>query len=231
MRGLAKRSVVAAWTIGLSVAATAASAHADDAPSKPVSQHEMSKDIDSYYDGEATSAYVILNLGLVEAGAGAVLVNEHFDFAQGLGWPLLTMGALETIGGIFYAFTVDDESSRYQALLSRDPRTFKREELAHIQGTRRHFIYYRLTELGITIAGAGIATYGFAANRDVWKGLGLGIASVGLPFLIIDTVNNGRAANYADALDHFDPAIARAESGPALLAPQTPWMFSYSGSF
>ena len=141
------------------------------------------------------------------------------------------MRALEAVGAIFYVFQVDDESSHFQGALARDPKAFKQEELAHIQGTTRRFTFYRLTELGLTVGGAGIAVYGFASNRDAWKGLGLGITSVALPFLIIDTINNGRAARYLDDLGNFDPTLARSQSGPTLMLPQTPWMFSYSGRF
>src|SRR5665213_915572 len=127
MRGLPTLRFATAMAVGIFSTVTASDARAEDAP-KPVSGNEMSRGVVDYYDGESVSAYVILNLSFVEVGAGAVLVNEHFDFARGLGWPLLTLGALEAIGSIFYAFQVDDESSHYQALLSRDPKAFKQEE-------------------------------------------------------------------------------------------------------
>jgi hypothetical protein len=61
--------------------------------------------------------------------------------------------------------------------------------------------------LGLSLAGAGIATYGFAAQRPTFEGIGLGCAAVGIPFLIIDTYNNGRAGWYTDQVKRFDPSL------------------------
>ncbi len=165
-------------------------------------------DIISYYGGEATSAYVILGLSVAYLGAGVPLITLNSDFARGLGVPLLSLGVLEGIGAVFYAFQTHAELVHYRASLAGDPEGFRREELAHIEGTRSRFIYYRSIELALTLAGLGFGTYGFIANRDLYKGLGIGLFAIGLPFLIIDTINNGRLGRYHDRLLRFDPKLA-----------------------
>jgi hypothetical protein len=185
----------------------------------------MADDIRWYYGGEARAAYLVTALSVLSVAAGAICVTRSQDFARGLGWPLLGIGAVEGIGAISYAFTVQREIDHYEALLAKDPTAFRAEELAHIQGTTSRFVYYRATELGLTLAGIATAAYGFAANRDVWKGIGIGVAAEALPFFIIDTFNNARAGQYADRLDKFDPT--RLHVGRAGDA----WTLSYVQAF
>lgn len=35
----------------------------------------------------------------------------------------------------------------------------------------------RASELALVVAGAGVATYGFVSDKDVWKGVGIGVAA------------------------------------------------------
>lgn len=195
------------------------------------SQSEIGESMRSYYGGERASAYIVTGLGAASIGAGAYLVTRDSDFARGMGWPLLGLGVLEGIGGLFYAFQVNAEIDHYEAALARDPATFRDEELAHLAGTRSRFIYYRLTELALTLAGAGIATYGFAANRDVYKGVGLGLASVGIPFLIIDTINDARLDRYIDDVRTFQPVVVPAPAAAVAATRSSAFGFSISGTF
>jgi hypothetical protein len=181
------------------------------APPPPrVSRGEIDGDILGYYGGERTAAFVVMGLSVAAVGTGAVLVTRETDFARGLGWPLLTLGALEGVGAVIYAFTVGAQTDHYRGLLARDPAAFHREESEHIRGTTSRFVIYRLTELGLAVAGAGVATYGFASGQDVWKGVGIGVAALALPFFVIDTVNQARAGYYQDRLRRFDSALALA---------------------
>ena len=139
---------------------------------------------------------------------GIPLALQSGDFSRGLGWPLLSLGAIETIGAVFYVFQVQAEIERYRALLASDPEAFQKAELAHIEGTRSRFVLYRAVELGVTLVGLSLGVYGFAASQDLYKGLGTGLFAIGLPLTIVDTVNDGRAGAYVDRLRHFDPTLA-----------------------
>ncbi len=190
-----------------------------------VTKDDIAADLRSYYGGERTSAYVVAGLGAASVGAGSYLVTRKSDFARGLGWPLLTMGALEGIGAVFYAFQVGSEIDHYESLLDRDPAAYKREELEHLDGTTSRFVAYRATELGLTLAGVGLASYGFIADKDVFKGIGIGVAAVGVPFLVIDTINNARAQRYRDRVSQFSPGVS------VKLQREKDWFFSCGGSF
>ena len=195
----------------------------------------MSGDMRSYYGGERTSAYVVATLALLSVGGGAVLVTRDSDFERGLGWPLVALGAIEGIGAIVYAFQVGAEIRHYQGALDRDAAAYRREELEHMRGTTSRFVFYRLTELGLALGGVGVATYGFVANADTWKGVGVGVAAIALPFLVIDTINDARAARYTEHVRGFGgPApvhdVAWTGPAPALAAPP-PMVVSIGGTF
>jgi hypothetical protein len=228
LRTRALRMALFLTVLGVSVLATSEAAHAEDPPPT----QSIATDLHSYYGGERASAYFVAVLSVLSVGAGSVLVTRGTDFTSGLGWPLIGLGALEGIGAIIYAFQVGAEIRHYETALAHDPGAYRREELAHIHGTGSRFVFYRLTELGLFLGGVGVASYGFAAGSDTWKGIGVGVASIALPFLIIDTINNGRAVRYEDHLRGFDPSPTVSDARCALPPPSaTPFYLSYGGRF
>lgn len=190
-------------------------------------QIEVAAEMHDYYAGEADSAYVILGIGALSIAGGSVLVTRDDDFARGFGWPVLVLGALETVGAAFYAFQVHAEVRHYEASLANNPAAFREEETTHMHGTTSRFVLYQSAELGMFLGGAAIATYGYASNQNTWKGVGLGVATIAFPFLLIDEMNNDRAKAYLGTVEGFDPHAPRAFAPAA----SSPWMLSYGASF
>lgn len=176
----------------------------------------MSDDLHGYYRSEKTIAYTFLGLGAASAGAGVYLTQRPEAFSRGLGGSLVALGGLQALGAAFYAFQVDAQRSRYEAQLARDPASFKRDEGDHIQGTTSRFVVYRTAEVALALAGAGVAAYGFAANKDVWKGIGVGVASQALVFFVIDSFGVARAHDYEERVRRFQPAVSMHKGGASL---------------
>jgi hypothetical protein len=199
------------------------------ASTHPARADDVRADLEGYYGGERASAYVVGGIGAAAAAAGGVLVTRDSDLARGLGWPWLVMGSLETVGAVFYAFQVGGEIEHYDGELARDPAAYRAEELDHLRGTSSRFVVYRAVELALTLGGAGVATYGLAAHRDAYTGAGLGVASLALPFVVIDTLNDARASRYLDRVRRYQPAIGLQPSvGPE---GARGWTLSLSGRF
>ena len=193
-----------ALALALALIALARPALADEA----VPRAAVEADMLSYYDGEEDSAFLAVGLGIAAIGIGIPLVTESSDFARGLGVPLLSLGALEGIGGLFYAYQVRAEIRHYQALLASDPVGFAKEERAHIEGTQARFGLYLAIEIGLAAAGVAFAGWGFAAKEPLNQGIGIGLFSIGAPFFIIDNINNVRASRYYNRVKRFDPKLA-----------------------
>ena len=191
-------------------------------PARADEKVDIRDEMHGYYGGERASAILFGSLGLASIAGGIVLVTRPEDLPRGFGVPLIAFGALEAIGGLYYALQVGGEIRHYDEAYAKDRTAFRKEEIAHIHGTRSRFVWYLLMEATFLATGIGIAIGGFAANEDVLKGVGLGISSIWAPFLIIDCINNARAASYASALEKFDPSVAMTGRGFSL---------GYSGRF
>jgi hypothetical protein len=198
-------------------------AFADEAP---IGRASIADDLAAYYGSERTTGILFAALGVASAAAGGVLVTRSGDFARGLGWSVLSLGALEVLGGGYYALTVGGEIDHYSKALASDPVSFKREELVHIRGTVSRFPIYRISELAVAAAGIGVAAYGFASQRDAWKGAGIGIALEALTLFALDAFGQSRAHDYEDQVKRFEPAIS-------FIAPSEgrPWSVEVRGRF
>ncbi len=82
-----------------------------------------------------------------------------------------------------------------------------------MQGTSSRLRYYRIDGARAHARRCGDGDLRFLAKRDVWKGVGLGVASLSLPLAVIDTFNNARAQAYRRAVGRFEPAVAASVSG------------------
>jgi hypothetical protein len=121
---------------------------------------------------------------------------------------MISIGALEVLGSAFYAVQVGAELDHYSELFARDPAKFKSDETVHIHGTTSRFFWYRASELLLVVAGAGVATYGSVSDRDVWKGVGIGVAGEAATFFVLDAFGSARAVDYEEHVKRFDPSVA-----------------------
>ncbi len=208
------------------------SARADEppspsAPSAPSARAAVAEDVTGYYRSERNTAFTFIGLGAASAGVGTGLVATRGDFATGLGVAMISIGALEMLGSTFYAFQVGAELDHYSELLARDPARFRDEEAVHIHGTTSRFFFYRASELVLVVAGAGIATYGFVSDRDVWKGVGIGVAGEAATFFVLDAFGSARAVDYEEHVKQFDPTVAVSIGDGGA----RPWSFTVGGKF
>ena len=60
--------------------------------------------------------------------------------------------------------------------------------------------------LPLVVAGAGVATYGFVSDKDVWKGVG--VAAEAATFFALDAFGSARAVDYEEHVKRFDPSVA-----------------------
>jgi hypothetical protein len=198
-------AAVASWLAG---AAARAQDTGDEEPA--LDPAVLSPEVQSYYEGERISTYIVGGIGVAAVAAGIPLVAVGDDFAIGLGLPFLILGALQAIGAVIYAFQVGAQMDHYGSSLDRDPAAFRDEESEHMRGTIERFVFYQITELALTLGGAGLATYGFLDAQPLAAGIGVGVAALALPFFIIDLINQQRGASYADHVRRLD--VSRAQS-------------------
>jgi hypothetical protein len=206
MRRGERRSRAALGAI-LAAAGIAWSVEARAQDAAPVSRADIDGDLRGYYDGERTAAYLIGGMGAAAAAGGGFLLTRGDDLARGLGWSWLVMGGLEAAGAVFYAFQVGAELDRHEVALARDPSSYRSEEIDHLRGTSSRFVFYRAAELSLAVAGGAATTYGLASHQGGFTGAGIGVASLAIPFFVIDSVNDARASRYLDQVRRFQPSV------------------------
>lgn len=233
-RGANRLSLALASSVALALLTGSSAARADEprpatlpaVPSAPSARAAMADDVAGYYRSERNTAFTFIGLGVVSAGVGTGLVATRGDFASGLGVAMISIGALEVLGSTFYAFQVGAEADHYAGVLARDPAQFKADESVHIHGTTSRFFWYRATELALVVAGAGVATYGFVSDKDVWKGVGIGVAAEAATFFVLDAFGSARAVDYEEHVQRFEPSVAFAIGDGA-----RPWSLAVGGKF
>jgi hypothetical protein len=195
---------------------------------------QMADEVHGYYGSEMTSAFLFVGVGAAQGAAGGIALTQSGDFAKSFGWTSVIAGALTAIGGGGYGFTVKPRGEHFDGLIAKDPAKFKREELEHIQGTNGRFALYLGFEIAEALTGAGIATYGFVKDRDVLKGVGLGVGIQGLSLFALDLPGALRASSYEDQVRRFEPGSARArrpQLGFAVGGAERPWLLSVAQRF
>jgi hypothetical protein len=220
---LFSRTVVASLAVALLALAAPAEARADEASGPNAQLLAASR---SYYDAEVTTSFSFVAYGAVTAGAGAVSLTQSGDFAHGFGWTSLIAGGVTALGGAAYGVAARVRGNYYTSLAEKDPAQFKREESERIAGTNQRFALYLGSEIAETIAGIGIATYGFAAKSDLAKGIGVGAAIQGIGLFVIDAPGAGRAARYRDDVHGLSPQVGVSVGGGG-----RPWAATLGHSF
>lgn len=220
--------VAACAALCVALAATSTDANADEPPAAPVGRVAIGDEMRGYYRSERDIAILFTGLGLASVGGGSVLATRTGDFARGLGWSMIVVGGVQLLVAVFYGLQVSQEIDHYGKALAADPGAFKIEEGQHIHGTTSRFTWYRAGELAVAAGGVGAAIYGFAANEDTWKGLGIGVAAEALAFFVIDSFGQARARAYEKKVIEFNPNVA---STPLPGTTARPWGFSVGGTF
>lgn len=171
-------------------------ARAAEPPPMPNAMHD-------YFAGEKQSGWWWAGAGVVGMGAGVALLAQGGDRARGASWPLLGIGAVQLIAGAVLLTHTDARVAKLDEELRAAPDKFADAEGARVEQLGRTFTLLVGTEVTVVAVGVGLAAYGFAAPRDVFAGLGVGLALEGGAMLGLDGFASRRAARYGRALDVF----------------------------
>jgi MFS family permease len=203
--------IMAGVAVGVLLGTTAPALAQEDAGATdgaPVTRAEIEQDLRGYYTAEKGEAFFFVAIGVISAAAGGLLVaTRSDDFSKGFGWSAVGFGAAEILGAGYYAFAVDGKLDYYGGILAKDPVEFKRAESEHIHGTTSRFVLYQLLELAVVLGGAGLAIYGFAADKPVLQGVGIAVGAQSAAVLVLDWFGGQRAKRYEERLLRFDPSM------------------------
>lgn len=156
----------------------------------------------SYFDGEKSSGYLWGSVGLVTASTGGFLLTRKTPITRGAAYPLLAIGAIQTIIGGVLLFGTNARVEKLDAKLAENPRVFRDDELARIRGVNRTFVILEIVEAVMIVGGTTLAI----AGRDTWRGVGIGLAISGATMLGLDALAHARGSRYERALEGINIA-------------------------
>jgi hypothetical protein len=170
-------------------------------------EDDMRQGVHDYYAAEVKTSFLFMGYGAVTAGAGAAALTEHGDFSRRDGCSSLKLWGTNALGGAGYGIAAKLRGDYYEDLAVHDPARFKLEEGDRIAGTNSRFWLYLGSEIVETLAGIGIATYGFVSKNDLYRGIGTGTAIQGIGLFVIDVPGAGRASRYQEEIRKFQPSV------------------------
>ena len=162
-----------------------------------------------YFDGEKTGGYVLVGMGIAGVGSGTWLLSQHCPIRKGMAYPLITVGALHVIAGVYVGMASDKRIDDFNTEIDRDGQAWTLRERDRMDGVHTQFTVLKLVEVGLIAGGAGLAYWGYRNGHRRVEGAGIGIAIEAAATLAFDIWASSRANDYRDKLGDIDIVTPR----------------------
>lgn len=170
------------------------------APPVAPSMSELRSDLRNYFAAEQRGGLVLMAMGAPAVALGAGLLVDTPDRWRGLAYPLLILGGVEFIGGLFFAARTPGQVRTLERGLATQPRITLASEWKRMQRVHRQFLAIEIVEVLLMTGGIALAAVGGATKTDTLTGVGLGLAIEGSGLLVFDVFAAARARRYSDSL-------------------------------
>lgn len=169
------------------------------------SAQQMSEEMHEYFDGEVAGAWGFASAGVVSltgAGLGAFAAKD--DIYHGAAYPMAVLGLVQLGAGLVLGLRTHGQVVERDRLLHEgDGRAFWTLEAPRMRRVQLQFAALQVVELGLALAGAGLAAYGSRAGERTVSGIGLGLAFEAGAMLVMDHAASYRADRYVDAIQRL----------------------------
>ena len=162
-------------------------------------------DIEKYFSAEKSESGLFMSIGI----AGIILAVIFFfflktEFYKGVAIPLVSIGLLLCIVGYTVYKRSDEDRKRNVYAYDMNPSELRDKEIPRMKTVMKNFIIYRWIEIFLVVAGIGLYIYFIRdIKNDFWRGLGLGLAVMGIISLAADYFAEKRGHIYLKGLISF----------------------------
>ena len=188
------------WIVALVIATSVA--HAET----PMEAKSIMRD---YFDGEKTGGYILVGMGAAGITSGTFLLKAHCPVRRGMAYPLITVGALHVVAGVYIGMASDKRIDDFGNEIDRDGQAWTLRERDRMDGVTTQFTVLKLVEVGLVAGGAGLAYWAYRKGRPKLEGVGVGIAIEAAATLAFDLWASSRASDYKDRLDKLQIVTPR----------------------
>lgn len=162
-------------------------------------------DIEKYFHGEKKGSWLFILIGLSGIAVSVIFFFLlHSALYRGMAVPLLSLGLVSALVGFTIYARSDKQMLDILAAYERNPRKLREKEFPRMEKVMRSFKLYRLIEVGLLVAGAGLYIYFIRDFRhDFWRGFGFALALMAIVLLVADYTAEKRSYLYKKVLEEF----------------------------
>jgi hypothetical protein len=162
-----------------------------------------------YFAGEKRSGWLWGSVGLFAVGTGSALLYQKTSLTRGMAYPIIAVGAIQTLAGVFLLVGTDSRVAKLDDRLAHESAAIVRDdELARIKRTNTTFLILELVEAALIAGGTTLAIVSHQKGSDVWKGVGVGLAIQGAAMLGLDALASSRSHHYESQLSELSVGVA-----------------------
>jgi hypothetical protein len=162
-----------------------------------------------YLDGEKVGGYVLVGVGVAGITTGTFFRTAHCPVRRGMSYPLITVGALHVIAGVYIGMASDKRIDDFGTEIDRDGQAWTMRERDRMDGVTTQFTVLKLVEVGLIAGGAGLAYYAYRNGRPKLEGVAAGFAIEAAATLAFDLWASHRASEYKDRVDKLQIVTPR----------------------
>jgi hypothetical protein len=204
-------------TYSLIVLLALSSAARGDRPGEAIEAALARGEMHRYFDGERTGGIWLMSAGAPAVALGTGLLFQGNDFARGLAYTELAMGAVEFIGGLVFYLNTRSRIPRFDRQLSTHPVAFRDGELARIRRVNRDMRLLESVEVALFLAGGAMTGAAALREQDLLAGIGTGLMLNSAILFLYDQFAARRALRYTESLIRFRTNVSIAPGPHAAL--------------
>lgn len=174
------------------------------APPTPLAAQPVSAlqaDMHQYFRAELRGGLVLVGMGAPAVALGAGLLTHDSALWRGAAYPLLILGGLELVGGLFFAARTPAQVRKLDRGLQTAPLVAQAGELARMRRVNRQFTAIEVFEVVLMAGGLVTAAVASAYKQDTVTGIGLGISAEATGLLLFDIFASRRALRFTESLE------------------------------
>lgn len=172
-------------------------------PAQPMAQpvSALQHDMHDYFRAELRGGIVLMAMGAPAVALGGGLLTHDSALWRGVAYPLLVIGGLELLGGLFFAARTPAQVRKLDAGLGHSPQAAQAAELARMRRVNKQFTAIQVFEVVLMAGGIVTAAVGSAYKQDTVTGVGLGLSTEAAGLLLFDIFAARRALRFTESLE------------------------------
>ncbi len=155
--------------------------------------------IKTYFTAEKNESLIFILFGVLTIGFSVyALVKWGDSFYRGFAIPAILIGIIQIVVGSTVYFRTDQQIIQVETLYQQDQAAFKNTEGPRMNTVMKNFSIYKKVEVAFVVIGLLLIL--FAASREFWLGIGVGMLLQGALMLTADIFAERRGKEYIQAI-------------------------------